>query len=113
MLRPLRLSLVIAGLALAGSALARLPAASVAELLQQVDQSLKPDEIEEVGSTVRAKAIAALLGEELGLSPSERLDLRLAEAEAWLDAGKVGETESRLTAILQASEATAAIKERA
>jgi thiol-disulfide isomerase/thioredoxin len=104
---------VCAGLALAALAALPLAGASVPELLQQVDQSLKPDELEEAGSTVRAKAIGALFGEELGLSPADLLELRLAEAEAWLDAGKVDETESRLATILRAGEATPALKERA
>ncbi len=109
----LSIRVAAAGLALAIMGGAPLMAASVPELLQQVAQSLKPDELEEAGSTVRAKAIGALLGEELGLSPTDRLELRLAEAEAWLDAGLVDETETRLTAILRAGEATPAIKERA
>jgi len=37
----------------------------------------------------------------------------LAEAEAWLDAGRVDETETRLAAILRAVEATTVLKERA
>jgi thiol-disulfide isomerase/thioredoxin len=88
-------------------------AASVAELLQQVDQQLKPDEIAEPGSTVRAKAIGALVGEELGLSPAELLELRLAEAEAWLDAGRIDEVESRLGAVMRAPQVTPALRERA
>ncbi len=88
-------------------------AASVAELLQQVDQQLKPDEIAEPGSTVRAKAIGALVGEELGLAPTELLELRLAEAEAWLDAGRVDEVESRLSAVLKSPQLTPVLRERA
>src|SRR5208282_3678577 len=88
-------------------------AASVDELLQQVDQQLKPDEIAEPGSTVRAKAIGALVGEELGLSPVELLELRLAEAEAWLDAGRIDEVESRLSAVLRTPQVTPALRERA
>ena len=87
--------------------------ATVAELLQQVDQQLKPDEISEPGSTVRAKAIGALVGEELGLSPAELIELRLAEAEAWLDAGHIDEVESRLKAILGSPQVTPPLRERA
>jgi thiol-disulfide isomerase/thioredoxin len=107
------LSTGLATVALLAAAAAPARAASVAELLQQVDQQLKPDEIAEPGSTVRAKAIGALVGEELGLSPAELLELRLAEAEAWLDAGRIDEVESRLSAVLRAAPITPALRERA
>ncbi len=112
-MRHLRLlSAALATIALLAAA-GELRAASVAELLQQVDQQLKPDEIAEPGSTVRAKAIGALVGEELGLAPAELLELRLAEAEAWLDAGRVDEVESRLSAVLRTPQVTPALRERA
>ncbi len=69
--RLLSTGLALAALLAAAAGPAR--AASVDELLQQVDQQLKPDEIAEPGSAVRAKAIGALVGEELGLSPAELL----------------------------------------
>ena len=114
---PTRLALVALVAGAAGAAgIAGAPlfgAASVDDLLQQVNQSLKPDEIAEPGSTVRAKAIAALSGEDLGLAPAERLALRLAEAEAWLDAGSLTEARTALTTVLGAVAVTPALKERA
>jgi thiol-disulfide isomerase/thioredoxin len=107
----MRLRLPAILLAIAAAPL--LGAASVDDLLQQVNQSLKPDEITEPGSTVRAKAIAALSGEELGLAPMERLELRLAEGEAWLDAGSLAEARTALTAVLTAPTVTPPLKERA
>ena len=78
-----------------------------------MNQALKPDEITEPGNPARAQAITALLGENLGLSPAELLELRTAGAEAWIDAGRITEARAALQAVLAAKDAPAALKERA
>lgn len=90
-----------------------LSAASVSELLGEVNRSLKPDELAEPGGSARAQAITALLGENLGLAPVDVLELRAAAAEAWLDAGKTAEVRSHAEAVLKAKEATQGLRERA
>lgn len=90
-----------------------LSAASVSELLGEVNRSLKADELAEPGGDARAQAITALLGENLGLTPADLLELRAAAAEAWLDAGKTKEVRSQAEAVLTAKEATQNLRERA
>jgi thiol-disulfide isomerase/thioredoxin len=82
--------------ALAGVA----PAASVAEVLEAVDQNLTPEELQEPGSQARAKAIAEMLKGDLGLSASDLADLKLALAEAWLDAQKPDEADAVVAEVL-------------
>lgn len=113
MLRPMRPPLMSAALLAMGLLCPGLSAATVDDLLQEVNQSLKPDEITEPGNPARAQAIAALLGENLGLSPIDLLELRTAGAEAWIDAGRVDEARAALQAVLASKDATPALKERA
>jgi thiol-disulfide isomerase/thioredoxin len=89
-----------------------LSAATVDDLLQEVNQALKPDEISEPGNPARAQAIAALLGENLGLSAADLLELRTACAEAWIDAGRVTEAQALLQEVIT-SQAPPVLKERA
>jgi thiol-disulfide isomerase/thioredoxin len=98
---------------LALCAVVALPAATVDDLLQEVNHALKPDEITEPGNPARAQAIAALLGENLGLSPVDLLTLRTAGAEAWIDAGRVAEARAALQAVLTTPGAPGPLKERA
>ena len=97
----------------AASTQSALHAVTVDDVLQQVVTGLKPDEISEPDNPARAQAIAALLGENLGLSAVEMLELRTACAEAWLDAGRVNDARATLQTVLAAKDATTALKERA
>jgi hypothetical protein len=90
-----------------------LAAATVDDLLQEVTQALKPDEIEEPGNPARAQAISALLGEKLGLSPAELLELHTASGEAWLDAGRIAEARAAFQSVLASKEAPTSLRERA
>ncbi len=99
--------------ALLVSLAASVPAASVAEVLDMVDQNLKPDELQEPGSQARAKAIDGVMHEDLGLSPAEIVDLKLALAEAWLDALKPDECEKIIAESLGTAGLTAAQRDRA
>lgn len=117
MLRPMRLRLLPAAL-LALGLLGPMPgamlgAATVDDLLQEVNQALKPDEIAEPGNPARAQAIAALLGENLGLSTADLLELRTAGAEAWIDAGRIDEARAALQTVLASKDAPTSLKERA
>ncbi|MBA2481180.1 MAG: TlpA family protein disulfide reductase [Planctomycetes bacterium] len=88
-------------------------AATVAEYLAQVSANIPDDEIKEPGSQARAKAIAGLLNEDLGLTPSDLIDLRLELAEAWLDALKPDEAEKAIGDVLAGTDAASAQRERA
>jgi len=107
---PRLLSVALLTLALVSPTLS---AASVTDLLQEVNQALKPDEISEPGNPARAQAIAALLGENLGLSSADLLELRTAGAEAWIDAGRVDEARAALQTVLASKDAPTSLKERA
>jgi thiol-disulfide isomerase/thioredoxin/soluble cytochrome b562 len=113
MLRPMRPRPLSAILLALGLGLPALSAATVDDLLQEVNQALKPDEISEPGNPARAQAIAALLGEDLGLSAADLLALRTACAEAWIDAGRVAEARASLQTVLAAKDAPGPLKERA
>ena len=110
--RLLPLTLLAWGL-LASTASQGLHAATVDDLLQEVNTALKPDEISEPGNPARAQAIAALLGENLGLSAAEVLELRTAGGEAWIDAGRIDEARAAFQTVLASADAPAALKERA
>jgi thiol-disulfide isomerase/thioredoxin len=99
-------------IALLSTAVGQAGAATVPDLLHEVGQTVK-EETDEPGNPARAKAIAGLFKEELGLSKVELLDLRLALAGAWLDAGKLTEARAELATVLAAKEATAAQRENA
>lgn len=113
MLRVMRSRLLSTTLLALGLFCPVLSAATVDDLLLEVNQSLKPDEITEPGNPARAQAIAALVGENLGLSATELLELRTAGAEAWIDAGRVDEARAALQAVLESKDATPPLKERA
>lgn len=87
--------------------------ASVEDVLQTVDQNLTPEELQEPGSQARAKAIDALLHTDLGLTPSQQIDLTLALAEAWIDAGQSAPCETLVQALAKAGGMTPAQQERA
>ncbi len=113
MLLPMRPCLFSALLLALCTQVSLLTAATVEDLLQEVNQAFKPDEISEPGNPARAQAISALLGENLGLSASDQLELRTAGAEAWLDAGRVDEARTALQTVLASKDAGAPLKERA
>lgn len=87
--------------------------ATAADLIAEVDRSLKAEELEEVGNTERARALAALMGEDLGLVAAEQHELRLACAGAWVEAGRADEAREVLTPFLKDAAAPAPIRERA
>lgn len=92
---------------------AALPGASVAELLRVVDESIAPDEREEPGSTKRAEAIAGLLEDDLGLSASEVVELRLSLADAWTAAGAPDKAQPLFDQVLADRALTPVLRERA
>jgi cytochrome c biogenesis protein CcmG/thiol:disulfide interchange protein DsbE len=87
--------------------------ASVADVLAQVDAAIPADELAEPGNPARATALAALAASDLGLAPAELIDLRLALAEAWLDAFQSAKSSALATAVLGESAANAGQRERA
>lgn len=98
---------VLASLLLAAS----LAGATADDLLAQIAAGL-PAEEQERGSPARAKAIAALVAKG-GLDADILLDLRLAEAEAWIEAGD-GAAAARLASALAGdADAGAERRERA
>ncbi|MBA3938795.1 MAG: TlpA family protein disulfide reductase, partial [Planctomycetes bacterium] len=98
--------------ALLSAAAGHVGAATVPDLLRTVGETVK-EENDEPGNAARAKAIVGLFKEELGLSKGELLDLRLALAGAWLDAGKLAESRSELAIVLAAKEASPGQRENA
>jgi thiol-disulfide isomerase/thioredoxin len=88
-------------------------AATVDDLLHEVHQALTPDEINEPGNPARAQAIASLLGEKLGLSAAELDELRIAGAEAWIDAGQPQESEALLAQVFAQKNLPTSLRERA
>jgi thiol-disulfide isomerase/thioredoxin len=87
-------------------------AATVEDILDAVNQNISPDELHEPGSQARAKAIAGLLAGTLDLSASQLNDLKLALAEAWLDAMQPDQCDAVVKAVL-AADPTPEQKERA
>ncbi len=59
-------------------------AATLDEWLAAAEASVPADELAEVGNPARAKALVGI--DPTGLSPTEAIALRLAQAEAWIDA---------------------------
>ena len=88
-------------------------AATVSDLLNEVNQALKPDEITEPGNPARAQAIAGLLGENLGLSSADSWELHIACAEAWLDAGRVVDMKKILDHVFAAKDLPSSLRDRA
>jgi len=100
-------------LALLAVLAAPLSAATVAELLGEVDQGLDETDLADPASTKRADAIAELLREDLGLAPAQLVDLRLALAEALAGSDRVADAQSAAAAVLRDAAATPAARERA
>jgi thiol-disulfide isomerase/thioredoxin len=92
---------------------ASISAATVDDLLTEVNRALTPDEISEPGNPARAQAIASLLTENLGLSLADMTILRVAGAEAWIDAGQANESEALLAQVFAQPELPDAVQERA
>jgi len=88
-------------------------AATVADLLSEVDQSLDESDLSDPASTTRADAIAELLREDLGLTPVQLVDLRLALAEALAGSDRTGDAQAAAAAVLRDAAATPALRERA
>lgn len=88
-----------------------LGAATADELLAAVNTAIPADELI-TGSPARAQAILALV-DTPGLAPAERLRLRAALAEAWLDALEPAKAEEVAVAIATSPEADPALRERA
>ncbi len=102
--------LLLLALGLAGSSAM---AASADDILQTVNQNLTPEELEEPGGQTRAKAIADLIkGGGLGLDAEQLTSLKLALAEAWLDALQPDQCIGVVKEVL-AGAATPAQRERA
>jgi cytochrome c biogenesis protein CcmG/thiol:disulfide interchange protein DsbE len=95
--------------ALAGS----LPAATVAELLSEVDQGLDESDLADPSSTKRADAIAELLHEDLGLAPAQLVELRVALAEALAGSGRSEPAQEAAAQVLRDATADQAARERA
>ena len=94
------------------AAAALLRAASASDVIAAADASLTEIQREEPGSTARAEAIAAALdGAEL--PPAERLAVRLALAEAWLDGHQPLRCAEIATAVMRDVSLDAALRERA
>ena len=90
-----------------------LRAATVAELLSEVDQGLDASDLSDPGSTRRADAIAELLREDLGLVPAQLIELRVALAEALAGSDRVADAQAAATAVLRDAAAPMAARERA
>ncbi len=97
--RALRI-LLVAGLALS------VWAQSAADLLAEIDAGLDPVAAELPDNTRRAEAIAELVAEDVGLPPAEVHALRLALAQAWLQAS-IPESAQKVAAALVADHAVA------
>jgi thiol-disulfide isomerase/thioredoxin len=113
MTRSLLGSLPIVAAVLLACASAPAGAATVADYLSQVSANIPEDELAEPGSQARAKAIAGLLREDLGLSPSDLVDMELELAEAWLDALKPDEAEKTIAEVLAGKDLAPAQRDRA
>jgi thiol-disulfide isomerase/thioredoxin len=98
---------------IAAACAAAAPAASVQEVLETVAQNLTPEELQEPGSQARAKAIAEMLHGDLGLSASDLVDLKLALAEAWLDALAPDQADEVIGLVLGDAAISPAQRERA
>lgn len=94
------------------AAAALLRAASASDVLAVADASLTEVQREEPGSTARAEAIAAAL-EGADLPPVERLAVRLALAESWLDGHQPLRCAEIAAAVMKDAALTAPLRERA
>ncbi len=94
------------------AAAALLRAASAGDVLATADASLTEVQREEPGSTARAEAIAVVL-EGAELPPVERLAVRLALAEAWLDGHQPLRCAEIAAAVMKEAALTAPLRERA
>ncbi len=90
-----------------------LGAATADDVIAAADASLSEVQRDEPGSTARAEAIAAAL-EGIGeLPPAERLTVRLALAEAWLDGHQPARCAEIAAAVMKDPAITPALRERA
>jgi thiol-disulfide isomerase/thioredoxin len=94
------------------AAAALLHAASAGDVLAVADASLTEVQREEPGSTARAEAIAAAL-EGADLPPVERLTVRLALAESWLDGHQPLRCAEIAAAVMKDAALTTPLRERA
>ncbi len=94
------------------AAAALLRAASASDVLAVADASLTEVQREEPGSTARAEAIAAAL-EGADLPPIERLTVRLALAESWLDGHQPLRCAEIAAAVMKDAALTDPLRERA
>lgn len=94
------------------AAAAVLHAASAGDVLDAADASLTEVQREEPGSTARAEAIAIVL-EGADLPPVDRLAVRLALAEAWLDGHQPLRCAEIAAAVMKDAALTAPLRERA
>jgi thiol-disulfide isomerase/thioredoxin len=106
----MRLLLTLAALGL--STVPALGAASASDVIAAADASLTDTQRDEPGSTARAEAIAAALDGVGELPPAERLAVRLALAEAWLDGFQPARCAEIATAVMRDPAASAALSER-
>jgi len=88
-------------------------AATVAELVQAVDEGIPAEERDEPYSDARAKALAGLMIEVTDLTRADRAVLTTHLAEAWLDAARPAETERLAREVLADAAATSELRERA
>lgn len=94
-------------------AAAGLAAAAAQDVIAAADASLTETQRDEPGSAARAEAIAAALEGAGDLPAAERLAVRLALAEAWLDALQPQTCADIATAVQRDATATPPLRERA
>ncbi len=88
-------------------------AATAVDVLGAADASISEVQRDEAGSSARAEAIAAALEGTPALAPLERLNVRLALAQAWLDGFQPARCVDIATAVQKDPAATPDIRERA
>lgn len=94
-------------------ATAALSAATAQDVIAAANASLSDTQRDEPGSTARAEAIAAALDGAGALPAAERLAVRLALAEAWLDAMQPQTCADIATAVQRDPAADQQLRERA
>ena len=90
-----------------------LSAATVAELLADIDQGIDAAAQADPTNTKRADAIAELLTADLGLVASDVIDLKLVLAEAWAGCGQAKRAYEVLGTVLTEKSTSAAQRDRA
>ena len=92
---------------------AALGAASAADVVAAADASLSEAQRDAPGSTARAEAIATALDSVGDLPPAERLAVRVALAEAWLDGFQAARCVEIASAVMGDAALTPVLRERA